>query len=194
MLYDVIIIGGGPAGAAAAVYSARKRLKTLLIAESFGGQSVVSDDIQNWIGEAHISGFDLAQKLEAHVRAFSDVIDIKIGERAAEIKSTRANADNFVSKIKSVGFLNNDEWISSVAPPGSAAGIASSGAEFVSPTGAATSVSGKAASGAAILFSEIVLEGSLIRGATKKYTAATTPAIITIVRIHLKSTLPFFVF
>ena len=92
MLYDVIIIGGGPAGAAAAVYSARKRLKTLLIAESFGGQSVVSDDIQNWIGEAHISGFDLAQKLEAHVRAFSDVIDIKIGERAAEIKSTRCSS------------------------------------------------------------------------------------------------------
>ena len=48
--YDLIIIGGGPAGAAAAVYAARKKLKTLLIAESFGGQSIVSDDIQNWIG------------------------------------------------------------------------------------------------------------------------------------------------
>src|SRR3989338_8026365 len=99
MLYDVIIIGGGPAGAAAAVYSARKRLKTLLITESFGGQSIVSDDIQNWIGETHISGFDLAQKLEAHVRAFSDppagragVIDIKIAERATEIKSIRCSS------------------------------------------------------------------------------------------------------
>ncbi|OGF63415.1 hypothetical protein A2662_04725 [Candidatus Giovannonibacteria bacterium RIFCSPHIGHO2_01_FULL_45_33] len=92
MLYDVIIIGGGPAGAAAAVYSARKRLKTLLITESFGGQSIVSDDIQNWIGEAHISGFELAQKLEAHVRAFSDVIDIKIAERVIEIKSIRCSS------------------------------------------------------------------------------------------------------
>ncbi|MBI4038558.1 FAD-dependent oxidoreductase, partial [Candidatus Daviesbacteria bacterium] len=40
--FDVIIIGGGPAGVAAAVYTARKELKTLLITESFGGQSIVS--------------------------------------------------------------------------------------------------------------------------------------------------------
>ena len=69
-MYDVIIIGGGPAGCAAAVYAARKKIQTLLITESFGGQSIVSDDIQNWIGEQHISGFDLAQKLENHVRSF----------------------------------------------------------------------------------------------------------------------------
>ena len=87
MLYDVIIIGGGPAGAAAAVYTARKRLRTLLITESFGGQSIVSDDIQNWIGEEHISGFDLAQRFEKHVRAFPDMVEIKTPERAVEVKS-----------------------------------------------------------------------------------------------------------
>src|SRR3989344_2503469 len=92
MVYDVIIIGGGPAGCAAAVYAARKRLKTLLITESFGGQSIVSDDIQNWIGEPHISGFDLAKKFEAHVRAFSDMVDIKIPERVTEIKSIKCLA------------------------------------------------------------------------------------------------------
>lgn len=86
MLYDIIIIGGGPAGVAAAVYTARKKLKTLLITESFGGQSIVSDDIQNWIGEKRISGFDLAKKFEDHVRSFSDTVDVKDGERAAEIK------------------------------------------------------------------------------------------------------------
>jgi len=86
MLYDVIIIGGGPAGAAAAVYTARKRLKTLLITESFGGQSIVSDDIQNWIGEPHISGFDLAQKMETHVRAFPDMVEIKMPERASKVE------------------------------------------------------------------------------------------------------------
>ncbi len=85
-MYDVIIIGGGPAGAAAAVYSARKKLKTLLITESFGGQSVVSDDIQNWIGETHISGFDLAKKLEDHVRSFGDAVEIKMPERATKIE------------------------------------------------------------------------------------------------------------
>ena len=90
MLYDIIIIGGGPAGVAAAVYTARKRLRTLLIAEEFGGQSIVSDDIQNWIGEAHISGFDLAQKFEAHARAFPDMVDIKT-ERATEVRSIKCD-------------------------------------------------------------------------------------------------------
>ena len=91
MLYDVIIIGGGPAGAAAAIYAARKRLKTLLITESFGGQSIVSDDIQNWIGEMHISGFDLAKKFEEHVRAFGDMVDVKMPERVVEVKSIKCS-------------------------------------------------------------------------------------------------------
>ncbi|OHA05003.1 MAG: hypothetical protein A2934_01255 [Candidatus Sungbacteria bacterium RIFCSPLOWO2_01_FULL_47_10] len=85
MLYDVIIIGGGPAACAAAVYTARKKLKTLLIAESFGGQSIVSDDIQNWIGEPHIAGFDLAKKLEGHVRAFPDMVEIHSPEKAVKV-------------------------------------------------------------------------------------------------------------
>src|SRR3989344_7788570 len=92
MLYDLIIIGGGPAGAASAVYAARKKLKTLLLTESFGGQSVVSDDIQNWIGEQHISGFDLAKKMEDHIRSFGDAVEIKLSERAQIIKKT---GDNF---------------------------------------------------------------------------------------------------
>ena len=85
-LYDVIIIGGGPAAVGAAVYTARKQLKTLVIAESFGGQSVVSDDIQNWIGDKHISGVDLAQRLEAHVREYTEIVEIK-NEKATEVKS-----------------------------------------------------------------------------------------------------------
>src|SRR5512143_1466609 len=68
-LYDTIIIGGGPAGAAAAVYAARKRLKTLGITEKFGGQSIVSSSIENWIGELAISGVDLSEKLKKHVEA-----------------------------------------------------------------------------------------------------------------------------
>ncbi len=69
-VYDLIIIGGGPAGTAAAVYAARKRLKTLLIVKEWGGQSIVSDDIQNWIGTPHISGADLAKSLRAHVEEY----------------------------------------------------------------------------------------------------------------------------
>ena len=77
MNYDLIIIGGGPAGVAAGIYAARKKMKTLLIADSLGGQSVISADIQNWIGTPSISGFDLAKNMEAHLRAQQgiDIVD-----------------------------------------------------------------------------------------------------------------------
>ena len=48
----------------------------------------MSDDIQNWIGEPHISGFDLAKKFEAHVRAFSDIVEVKMPERAVQVKES----------------------------------------------------------------------------------------------------------
>ncbi|PIR70130.1 MAG: hypothetical protein COU46_03190 [Candidatus Niyogibacteria bacterium CG10_big_fil_rev_8_21_14_0_10_42_19] len=86
MIYDLIIIGGGPAGISAGVYAARKKMKSLLITETFGGQSIVSDDIQNWIGEKNISGLDLAKKMEDHIRSYSDMVDIKSSEKVVEIK------------------------------------------------------------------------------------------------------------
>ncbi len=67
MTYDLVIIGGGPAGASAAVYAARKQLKTLVIAEEWAGQSVVSEKIYNWIGTPEISGSDLAKNLKSHI-------------------------------------------------------------------------------------------------------------------------------
>jgi len=87
-MYDVIIIGGGPAGVGAGVYAARKKMKTALIAELFGGQSVVSADIQNWIGAKSISGFDLAKNLEEHLRAQED-IDIVDGERVSNVSKNQ---------------------------------------------------------------------------------------------------------
>ena len=62
-MYDLVIIGGGPAGVAAGVYAARKKIKVALVAESFGGQSLVSADVQNWIGTKSISGLDLGKAL-----------------------------------------------------------------------------------------------------------------------------------
>ncbi len=84
-LYDTIIIGGGPAGVAAAVYAGRKKLKALMVTESFGGQSVVSSGIENWIGEKSITGEELAQKLEEHVRVQKNV-EIKMPERVVTVK------------------------------------------------------------------------------------------------------------
>ena len=69
-MLDLVIVGGGPGGVAAAVYAARKRLKTVLITEEWGGQSNVSVDVQNWIGTPSISGTDLAKNLKAHVEAY----------------------------------------------------------------------------------------------------------------------------
>lgn len=84
-LYDTIIIGGGPAGVAAAVYAGRKKLKALMVTESFGGQSVVSSGIENWIGEKSITGEELAQKLEEHVRVQKSV-EIRMPERVLTVK------------------------------------------------------------------------------------------------------------
>ena len=56
LIYDLAIIGGGPAGVAAGVYASRKRLKTVFITDTFDSQSSTSEEIQNWIGTPHISG------------------------------------------------------------------------------------------------------------------------------------------
>lgn len=103
LTFDVIIIGGGPAACAAGVYAARKQLKTLLITESFGGQSIVSDDIQNWIGDVHISGLDLAKKLEAHVRSYPDVLEVKSPEKVVGVKSDfEVTTDKSTYKSKTI--------------------------------------------------------------------------------------------
>lgn len=86
---DLIIIGGGPAGISAGVYAARKKLKTILIAEEIGGQSTVSEGIENWIGTVKIPGAELAKALHAHIDAYkSDMVETVIGERATALEKT----------------------------------------------------------------------------------------------------------
>lgn len=105
MIYDLIIIGGGPAGSAAAVYSSRKRLKTLFITWQWGGQSIVSEKIYNWIGTTSISGTELADNLKSHVFANTgDSLEVKEGSMVTEI-SKEAN----LFKIK----IENGEEFSS---------------------------------------------------------------------------------
>jgi NADH-dependent peroxiredoxin subunit F len=91
-IYDLIIIGGGPAGAAAAVYAGRKLLNTLVITEEFGGQSVVSDDIHNWVGTISISGRKLAEDLEKHVLAYK-------GEYLEILKNKVVNIEKIESPV-----------------------------------------------------------------------------------------------
>ncbi len=85
-MYDLIILGGGPAGTAAGVYASRKRLKTLFITGEFGGQSVVSADIQNWIGTISLTGEKMASDFRAHVKAYADdILEIHEGELATGV-------------------------------------------------------------------------------------------------------------
>jgi alkyl hydroperoxide reductase subunit F len=91
-MYDLIIIGGGPAGTSAAVYAARKQLKTLLILKEWGGQSTVSDDIQNWIGTPHIPGPKLAESLKGHVMEYKGaILDIAEGKYVTNITGTEGD-------------------------------------------------------------------------------------------------------
>lgn len=69
---------------AAGVYAARKKIKLALVLETFGGQSLVSADIQNWIGTKSVPGFEWAKMLEEHVRAQED-IEIIEGERVNSV-------------------------------------------------------------------------------------------------------------
>src|SRR3989338_1973063 len=96
-MYDLAIIGGGPAGVAAGVYASRKRLKTVFIAKDFGGQSTVSEGVENWIGTIKISGLDFAKNLENHLRAYAgDIVDIKEGETVVSV--AKGAGSNFVVK------------------------------------------------------------------------------------------------
>ncbi|MEN9338615.1 MAG: hypothetical protein RI945_340 [Candidatus Parcubacteria bacterium] len=105
-IFDLIIVGGGPAGASAAIYAARKRLKSILILKEWGGQSVVSDNIENWIGTPKISGAELAKNLEGHTKEYAgEFLEIKIGslvikgEKENElIKVSLDNGENILGK------------------------------------------------------------------------------------------------
>ncbi|PIT90888.1 hypothetical protein COU17_03510 [Candidatus Kaiserbacteria bacterium CG10_big_fil_rev_8_21_14_0_10_49_17] len=88
-MYDLIIIGGGPAGAAAGVYAARKQLKSLLITKEWGGQSIDSPEIQNWIGTVAVSGGDLAKQLKEHVEAYKgEVVEVRDGICASMVEKS----------------------------------------------------------------------------------------------------------
>ncbi len=85
-MYDLIILGGGPAGTAAAVYAARKQLKSLIMTSEFGGQSTVSELIYNWIGTPEISGANLAKNLREHVQYYKGpFLDIVEGEKVVAV-------------------------------------------------------------------------------------------------------------
>ena len=85
-MYDLIIIGAGPAGITAAVYAARKKMNLLVISKDIGGQAAWSGDIENYTGYQFITGPELAAKFEEHMRQYE--IALKENEEAVEVKKT----------------------------------------------------------------------------------------------------------
>lgn len=87
MIYDLAILGGGPAGAAAGVYAARKQLKTVFITKDWNGQSAVSEGIENWIGTVKISGLELANSFKKHLQAYAgEFVHIHEGEEVTGVR------------------------------------------------------------------------------------------------------------
>src|SRR5690606_38161939 len=81
--FEVLMIGGGPAGSAAAIYAARKGIRTGLIAERFGGQVLDTMAIENFISVTYTEGPKLAVALEQHVREYD--VDIMNLQRATRL-------------------------------------------------------------------------------------------------------------
>ncbi len=85
-MYDCIIIGAGPAGMTAGIYTARRKMKTLIISKTIGGQMVWSADVENYTGFTMISGADLTLRFQEHMAALKDDLEVKIGEEVASIE------------------------------------------------------------------------------------------------------------
>ena len=88
--YDVLVIGGGPAGASAAIYSARKGIRTGVIAERFGGQVMDTMSIENFISVKETEGPKLVQALEQHVKEYE--VDIMNLQRAKSVQKNDLNS------------------------------------------------------------------------------------------------------
>lgn len=95
-VYDLIIIGGGPAAMSAAVYAARRKLKTAILAKEFGGQMNEGYVIENYLGPYGTPGPALVKKFVWHLNIFKKELDIKEGERVQQI----SGCDQIVKNVK----------------------------------------------------------------------------------------------
>lgn len=107
-LYDVVIIGGGPAGLSAAIYAARKILKTLVISKDIGGQVAWTYDVDNYLGFSQVDTADLIAKFEEHVEKYTVDKSIGVGVNSIELtgkikRITTSDGKSYLARTVIIG-------------------------------------------------------------------------------------------
>ncbi len=119
--FDVLVIGGGPAGASAAIYAARKGIRTGIVAERFGGQILDTASIENFISVKHTEGPKLAASLEEHVKEYNvDVMNLQRAKRLEKKDLIEIELENgAILKSKTVILSTGARW-RNIGVPGEA--------------------------------------------------------------------------
>lgn len=119
--YDVLVVGGGPAGASAAIYAARKGIRTGIVAERFGGQVMDTMGIENFISVKKTEGPKLVASLEEHVKEYDiDVMNLQRAKRLEKKELIEVELENgAILKSKSLIVSTGARW-RNVGVPGEA--------------------------------------------------------------------------